>query len=49
MAIRFYHGDEILRGLVLAVKGHGKYRMIKVQEVDSGAILWIPVDWVLSE
>lgn len=49
MAIRFQQGDEILRGLVLGHKGDGKYRIFKVQEIDSGAILWVPVNWVLSE
>lgn len=49
MAIRFIQNGEIMRGLVLGYKGNGKYRTIKVQEVESGAILWIPVNWVLSE
>jgi hypothetical protein len=49
MTIRFKQGHEILRGLVLGYKGDGKYRIFKVQEVESGAILWVPVDWVLSE
>ena len=49
MAIRFIQNGELMRGLVLGHKGDGKYRIFKVQEVESGAILWVPVDWVLSE
>lgn len=49
MTIRFIQNGELMRGLVLGYKGDGKYRIFKVQEVESGAILWVPVDWVLSE
>ena len=49
MAIRFIQNGEVMRGLVIKTKGNGKYRTIKVQEVESGALLWIPADWVLSE
>lgn len=49
MAIRFIQDGKLMRGLVLGHKGNGKYRILKVLEIDSGAILWVPVDWVLSE
>ena len=49
MTIRYHFCGEVLTGKVLKVDDSGSCRMVKVTDNASGAILWIPVDWVLSE
>lgn len=49
MTIRYNFFGEVLTGKVLRVDDSEGRRLIKVTDEASGAILWIPVDLVLSE
>ena len=49
MTIRYNFCGEVLTGTVLKVDDSGSCRMVKTTDDASGAILWIPVGWVLPE
>lgn len=49
MTIRYHFCGKVLTGKVLKIDDSGSCRMVKVTDDASGAILWVPVDWVLSE